>query len=391
MHRKILLNLSIILLLVGMGTALAAESAAGEASGTVIEKEHARTHFNTRTHVSDLDCTECHSCELPTSEDPCLVACPRHMGHFHSEKRPDDGPVVVMIGELANLYNPVPFAHELHATMSDMYGGCENCHHYSESGGAIPPCSECHDPQKEPVNLNMPSLQGAYHRQCMNCHLDWSHANACNFCHQEHHDDIAQVPADTTDIVGIKHPLIEATDSYFYDTSYDKGPVVTFHHTDHVDQFGLNCVDCHRGDSCGSCHDQLKTRKSRVQSMASCTECHAERGCKFCHDYERKPMFEHGLSTGWELGPYHAKLQCKQCHGVPKVFQTPNTRCISCHSSWEDGDFDHARATGVAFNEDHEGMDCADCHLDSDFSVKPSCEGCHDDGRTYNRKTGFGG
>nr|MEE4266492.1 cytochrome c3 family protein [Candidatus Krumholzibacteria bacterium] len=374
--------------LMGAGLALAAEAPGSEG---VIEKEHARRHFNNRSSISELECIQCHSCDLPTAEDPCLVACPRHMGHFHSDQRPDDGPAVVVIDDLANLYDPVVFSHELHATMSDMVGGCENCHHYSEPGGAIPPCRECHDAEKGPVDLNKPSLKGAFHRQCMNCHLDWSHSNACGFCHEEHHDEIADPPLDTTDIVGVKHPLIEATDSYFYDTTYEKGPVVTFHHTDHVDQFGLNCVDCHRGDSCSSCHDQVRSTNTHVESMASCTECHAERGCKFCHDYERKPEFEHGLSTGWELGPRHSKLACQQCHGVPKVFHTPKTQCISCHTDWEDGDFDHARVTGVAFNEDHEGMDCADCHMDSDFSVKPDCSGCHDDDRVYSKKTGFGG
>lgn len=365
------------------GTVLAVEK------GEVIEKGHSKPHFNTKTHISDLDCDQCHECERPTREDPCLIECPRHMGHFHTEKRPDDGPKVVIIDQLANIYDPVPFAHELHATMSDMIGGCENCHHYSERGGIIPPCRECHDPAKGPVDLRKPSLKGAYHRQCMNCHLDWSHENACNFCHKEHHDEIAQGPPDSTDIVGVLHPLIEATDSYFYDTTYEKGPVVTFHHTDHVDQFGLNCVDCHTGDTCRSCHDKERIHDSSVNNMTSCTVCHEERGCKFCHDYERKPEFEHGLSTGWVLSGRHQDLECRECHGTPKVFHTPNKTCTSCHSNWEDGDFDHS-VTGVVFSEDHEGLDCSDCHLDSVFGVAPNCDGCHDDERVYDRKKGFG-
>ncbi len=360
-----------------------------EAAG-VVEKSHSMPRFNTRTHISELECNQCHTCDLPTPENPCLVDCPRHMGHFHTEQRPDDGPKVVIIEQLADLYDPVPFAHELHATMSDMVGGCENCHHYSEPGGAIPPCSECHDPAKGPLDLNKPSLKGAYHRQCMNCHLDWSHENACSFCHLEHHDDIAEGQVDKTDIVGVKHPMISATDSYYYDTTNEKGPVVTFHHTDHVDQFGLNCVDCHRGDTCASCHDQEAAKPSHVEKMASCTECHEERGCRFCHGYERKPEFEHGASTGWDLGERHADLSCQECHGTPKVFHTPKTSCISCHTSWEDGDFDHA-ITGVIFNEDHEDMDCSDCHMDLDFKAQPACDDCHDDERRYDPETGFDG
>jgi hypothetical protein len=368
--------------------AVAGMTAAVE-SGPVIEKDHAKRHFNTRIHLRDLDCSQCHYCESPTREAPCLIECPRHMGNFRSDQRPDDGPKIVIIDQLANLYEPVPFSHELHAQMSDMIGGCGNCHHYSEQGGKIPPCRECHDPSKGPVDLKMPSLKGAYHRQCMNCHLDWSHENACSFCHEEHHDGIAAAPLDTTDIVGVKHPLIEATDSYYYDTSYSKGAIVTFHHADHVDQFGLACVDCHTGDSCSRCHDQARVREKSISNKTSCTECHEERGCMFCHDSERKPKFEHASSTGWPLGKRHEKLDCNECHGVPKVFHTPSKSCTSCHTDWLDGDFDHS-VTGVVFNEDHTDLDCTDCHVDQDFGIPPSCDGCHDDGRVYDRAKGFG-
>jgi len=368
---------------------LVAGAAWAVGSGGVIEKEHARRHFNTRVHLSNLDCDQCHLCELPTKEEPCLIECPRHMGHFHSEKRPDDGPEVVVIDQLANLYKPVIFAHKLHATMSDMIGGCENCHHYSEKGGAIQPCRECHDPDKGTADLRKPSLKGAYHRQCLNCHMDWSHENACNFCHEEHSTNTPQAAPDTTDIVGIKHPLIQATDSYYYDTTYEKGPIVTFHHVDHVEQFGLKCVDCHTGDSCSRCHDQARSRDSSINNMVSCTQCHEERGCKFCHDYKRKPKFDHAKSTGWDLGKRHEGLECRKCHGVPKVFHTPNTTCTSCHKGWLEGEFEHT-VTGVDLGEDHGDLDCTDCHLEGDFSVPPSCSECHDDGRHYDPKVGFG-
>ena len=40
-------------------------------------------------------------------------------------------------------------------------------------------------PTRATVDLRQPSLKGAYHRQCINCHLDWSHENACGFCHEQ--------------------------------------------------------------------------------------------------------------------------------------------------------------------------------------------------------------
>jgi hypothetical protein len=239
---RLLAILGLVALAVAGGNALASRTTGGQAS-------HSGSRFISSGHARDLECSTCHQCELPTAEDPCLISCPRHHGHFDTDARADDGPDVVLIGELANLYDPVPFSHGLHAQMSDMIGGCENCHHYSEPGGRIPPCRECHDPDKTEVDLKMPSLKGAYHRQCMNCHLDWSHDKACSFCHKEHEEGMP-IPDDPSDIVGVEHhPLIKATDSYFYETTYEKGPIVSFHHTDHVDQFGLDCVDCHSGDS----------------------------------------------------------------------------------------------------------------------------------------------
>jgi hypothetical protein len=250
---RLLAILGLVALAVAGGNALASRTTGGQAG-------HSGSRFISSGHARDLECSTCHQCELPTAEDPCLISCPRHHGHFDTDARADDGPDVVLIGELANLYDPVPFSHGLHAQMSDMIGGCENCHHYSEPGGRIPPCRECHDPDKTEVDLKMPSLKGAYHRQCMNCHLDWSHDKACSFCHKEHEEGMP-IPDDPSDIVGVEHhPLIKATDSYFYETTYEKGPIVSFHHTDHVDQFGLDCVDCHSGDTCARCHDQQSKR-----------------------------------------------------------------------------------------------------------------------------------
>ena len=172
-----------------------------------------------------LDCRDCHACDHPVPEDPCLAACPRHSSHFYGQHKTDEGPDVVVIDQLAKLYRPVVFSHQLHAQMSKITGGCENCHHYSEQSGSIPPCRECHDPDNNEVSLGQPALKGAYHRQCINCHRDWAHDNACGFCHVEETRDAAAIAApDTTDIVGIPHPMIEATPTYTYETTYADGP-----------------------------------------------------------------------------------------------------------------------------------------------------------------------
>ncbi len=362
-------------LLVVLGFVLASLSGA---DAQIVDPQHPEDPAHGSQVRKEFECRDCHACESPTPTDPCLAACPRHGSHFFGKHGFDEGPDIVVIDQLADLYSPVVFAHKLHAQMSDMTGGCENCHHYSETTGEIPPCRECHDAERNPVDLRQPALKGAYHRQCMNCHRDWSHENACGFCHEQVDPSAAAAEPDPTDIVGIPHPAIEATPTYIYETSYEDAPLVTFHHHDHVDIFGQQCVDCHRGDSCSRCHDPQATQTAHLDHLTTCCSCHSERDCGFCHATETQPRFDHAISTGWNLAPFHDELECSLCHGEPSTFRTPQNLCISCHIHWEVGSFDHA-VTGLTLDEDHIENDCDSCHLDMDFSVQPSCEGCHDE------------
>ena len=349
------------------------------AAAQVVEPSHPGDHQHSPTPTKLTVCTSCHECEAPTHGNHCLNECPRHGSHFYGQHQVEDGPEVVIIDQLSDLYRPVVFAHRLHADMSNMTGGCQNCHHYSEKSGTIPPCRECHDATKGPVSLDKPALKGAYHRQCMNCHMDWSGENACGFCHEQIEGSVAAA-VDSTDIVGIPHPLIEAVPSYTYQTPYEEGPVVSFHHNDHVEMFDLKCVDCHRGDSCSSCHHGAgeTSQRARLDHVTTCCSCHGERDCGFCHHQTAKPNFEHTRTAGWALEPYHTGVSCQICHGEPQDFRTPSDKCASCHIHWEEGGFDH-QATGLVLNEDHVDLDCRDCHLEMDFLRQPSCEDCHDD------------
>lgn len=354
--------------------------AGADDSGQAAHRDHHPHEHRefTQRQAAGLACNVCHGCEDPTPEDPCLAACPRHGSHFYGDHEADDGPEVVVIDQLSELYQPVVFAHKLHATMAEMSGGCTSCHHYSETSGEIPACRECHDPDKSQVDLRMPSLKGAYHRQCTNCHLDWSHENACGFCHHPI-DEASAVAADSLSIVGVPHPLIEATETYIYETTYEDGPVVSFHHSDHVELFGQECVDCHRGNSCAHCHDTAAPAESHaLDHVTECCSCHVERDCGFCHTAEPQPRFDHELSTGFALAPHHTDAECNSCHGSPKSFRSPSSACGDCHIHWEAGSFDH-RVTGLALDDTHAELDCEDCHEDRAFNRTPMCENCHDE------------
>ena len=89
---------------------------------------------------------------------------------FNVLSRPEQGSDVVIIDRLAQFYGPVPFAHKIHADMSEISGGCTNCHHNPEQGGEIAACVTCHVPTNGGGTLAQPGLKGAYHRQCLGCH-----------------------------------------------------------------------------------------------------------------------------------------------------------------------------------------------------------------------------
>ncbi|MBU0529488.1 cytochrome c family protein [bacterium] len=347
-------------------------------NGQLVKPNHSKDRTLANSQMNDY-CRTCHTCENPTRFNPCFEQCARHGAQFSSNKSFEAGPDIVILDKLIKLYKPVIFSHKLHASMSEMSGGCTHCHHYSDKSGEIPACNKCHDEKADFTNLNEPSLKGAYHRQCLGCHREWGHENACQFCHQEIGLSDERVSTyDKTDIVGVPHPLIKAEQKYVYQTPYKQGPVVTFHHTDHVDLFGLKCTDCHKGDNCSLCHDTVKREEKVVKHVETCGKCHTEDNCNFCHSTKEKPAFNHSISTGFVLGHYHQDVDCNNCHQSVSNFVRPSTNCTDCHIHWAVGTFDHS-VTGLTLNEYHEEEDCENCHIDRDFRVEPTCDNCHDD------------
>ncbi len=348
--------------------------------GQLTDTIHPKDHVGLNAQMNDY-CRTCHTCEYPTAGNPCLMQCARQGALFTSSYSFEDGPEIVVIERLQEFFEPVTFYHGLHASMMDIGDGCIICHHYSEKSGEIPSCNKCHKNKTDYANLNMPSLKGAYHRQCLGCHKEWSHKDDCQFCHKETKSlDASISTTDKTDIVGVPHPLISADEKYVYQTPYQKAPVVTFHHTDHVNLFGLKCTDCHKGDTCCRCHDvdKPKEKECQVDHVESCCKCHMERNCDFCHSDKEKPPFNHDKSTGFVLGHYHQDVDCNNCHSSVSNFITPSTNCTGCHIHWELGVFDHS-VTGLVLNDDHIEEECEVCHLDRNFRAVPTCENCHDD------------
>jgi hypothetical protein len=338
----------------------------------------------------DVPCQTCHACPKPTKTDPCLVKCPRMhiIPGYHPEQM---GPDVLRMDDMTDQYGPVIFAHRMHAEMSEMSGGCYSCHHYNSTSMAILSCRECHPKSRARTDISMPDLKGAYHRQCMDCHRQWTHSTDCNGCHikkEPGQTDAAALRAQ--EIAGKKHPNVTRPTKVVFETRNEHGSFVTFFHDDHATRFGLKCADCHQQDGCVRCHDaakpvsadpqnrQERTQRPMEQLHQPCFSCHAQDKCESCHVAEPMKAFDHARSAGWALNRFHREISCQKCHGLNKRFTKVDTACKTCHKGWSPGAFKH-EVTGLRLDANHSTLDCESCHVDMDFGKPPSCAGCHDD------------
>ena len=332
------------------------------------------------------NCQTCHVAAAPAPGSAELIACPRPQNHVSDEHNQSEAPDVFILDKLSDIYVPVVFPHKLHAGMTEMGQGCDVCHHRNPPGPILS-CYECHGGPSNPQNLRQPGLKGAYHRQCLSCHREWTHETDCVICHarKDPNKEFAP-PAETTDIMGVLHPNIEVPDVKVYVAeALEDTPYATFHHKEHVDVFGLQCVDCHREESCSNCHDTLvKHARVRQDPHEDCMQCHApelDADCTFCHSDAPKGPFDHTARSGFNLAAYHQTLTCRNCHEGKVRFAKVEADCTSCHPlDWTPSEFDHGR-TGVTLDETHTALDCADCHTEG-VGKPVSCSVCHDDART---------
>lgn len=336
-------------------------------------------------------CAMCHTCSTPTKSDPCLIVCPR-VKESTGVHTPADGPGLVLMDSKSGQYGPVVFSHKTHAQMTEMSTGCYGCHHYNDTALNILACRSCHEAERKRENINIPDLRGAYHRQCIACHRQWSGASECATCHLEKTEGKTDAQILDGYAHGRKdHPPVQAPVKKVYATKEQEGSVVAFYHADHASRFGITCAGCHRQEGCVSCHDK-RPEKVRAQAEAArtqdvealharCNSCHADQSCDRCHTTSDPGPFEHSRTSGWGLKTYHASLACSRCHGDAKAFTGLKRDCSSCHKKWDSGSFTHA-ITGLKLDEIHEALDCADCHAGKDFGKAPACSGCHPD-RSY--------
>ncbi len=335
----------------------------------------------------NINCKTCHTCDVPTKTDPCLVTCPRDKMTTVYESA-DKTPETIVLDQLVNSYGPVYFPHKAHAQMAEMGGGCESCHHHNTSGPILK-CSSCHETSRKRGDIGIPDLKAAYHRLCIDCHREWSHNVSCNTCHVPK-KDLKNVKDEKAQkkYYSKNYPIILEPSKIVFKTNYEKGNLVTFYHNEHNNKFGLTCTSCHKNESCATCHDLSKNSntkektitvtKSNSDNHKKCSSCHQiENNCSMCHQDKVAEPFNHGKQTGWALNRFHINLSCAACHGEKLPYKKLDTKCISCHKNWNNETFKHS-ITGLQLNEIHSQLSCEDCHTNNNYSAKTTCNGCHD-------------
>jgi hypothetical protein len=287
------------------------------------------------------------------------------------------GKDVVMLDELVHIYEPVPFLHRRHAAMSDMSGGCTTCHHHTpevtsqpatrpagtvpdkQDTATFPECKTCHPVDAKEASIRMPTLKGAYHRQCLDCHRDWMDQNACSICHAPRKTG-ASLPTSATapapqpdDILGRMHKPIPEPGECPITARLTPvaGAKVLFRHNEHVKSFGIKCVSCHRHDSCSNCHadeaatnpsthaetgrSPMKPGRTWKETHDPCISCHQKDTCNHCHYEAGKAApaaFDH-KTTGQTFDKDHDKLACVTCHPEVRVSAPVSCGEASCHKT----------------------------------------------------------
>jgi len=345
---------------------------------------NAQTQKQAHPNLNDISCKTCHTCDIPTKENPCIRPCPRDK-MISIDQSPEEGPNVLTIDKFkdqTDIYVPVIFSHRLHAEMSGMAGGCRMCHHYNPPGQVIG-CSDCHELMRKRTDISKPDLKGAYHRLCMDCHRTWSGKVECESCHALNNTTQKTQAQNLAEKSGKRvHPKIIAPTILNFATAKASGKMVTFYHSQHVDLFGLECQSCHTNESCGKCHTKNQTisikTKTTEQKHEVCSNCHdTKSSCNTCHSNTTKEGFNHGVKTGFDILKFHSKVSCKMCHVEKGRFAGLNSECINCHGKWTQENFKHI-ITGVVLDETHSALECQDCHQEKNYS-KPTCKNCHDD------------
>ncbi len=167
------------------------------------------TSFEKKRQQDPLACQNCHQAEISSSEmssNNALLAAKALEARDASAVIFDDEfiPETVKIDSLSEKYEPVKLPHRkiVNALFNNIKDNklanyfhhdkgtlCQGCHHNSPATKNPPKCGSCHGRPFNEKDPFKPGLMAAYHRQCMECHLEMGIqkpvATNCTACHRE--------------------------------------------------------------------------------------------------------------------------------------------------------------------------------------------------------------
>ncbi len=168
--------------------------------------------FMKKIGKQDSSCLNCHMTPLPesttassSSDDSMIASMLLNSKESITETFIEtDIPEKVFIKDLAKKYDSVEMPHrkivktlvenisenKLASFFHTQKGTvCQGCHHNSPVAKKPPRCGSCHGKPFDEKDLFKPGLMGAYHRQCMKCHVEMEiekpDSRDCTGCHVE--------------------------------------------------------------------------------------------------------------------------------------------------------------------------------------------------------------
>jgi hypothetical protein len=201
----------------------------------------------------------------------------------------------------------VTFTHTAHA---EDYGfDCDECHHLDMEGG-FNKCSSCHDDLKDTFHKNC--YKGCHRKlkaegketgpiRCRGCHIKGELPEAPPKRETTRKSEVSPVMTKEKQEGAKKEvaePETEPPETVYYAEKSRWGKV-TFTHTEHSEDYGSDCDECHHVEmeggynKCSSCHDDLKHtfhkncyqgchRKLKAEGKktgpTTCKRCHIKGG-----------------------------------------------------------------------------------------------------------------
>lgn len=228
---------------------------------------------------------------------------------------------------------------------------CQDCHNAEESQ-ISQVCSSCHTEPEQHAGL--------FSQDCGECHTsqDWTTAQfqGVNFDHENtnfslvlHQKDYQGETTICMDCHQARTLEIDLTTCKECHGNQDPGFM-----TEHTNEFGLSCTDCHDGRD--------KMQNFDHQTVFNLDGAHAELECVSCHADQRF------LGTPTE---------CSGCHAEPEIHAGSfSLNCAACHTTqaWQP-----ATLLFHTFPLDHGGegeISCTTCHMQT--YAEYTCDSCHD-------------